>query len=89
MTKQFRGESDGGCSIIPAAIHFVPPSPERARGAGLIGSPPVGAAEDEHLDQLVEDHPIRNPGAVALERMGVQRGWQQDAELVPDGVDDG
>ena len=35
----------------------------------LVGDPPVGAAEDQDLHQLLEDHPIGDAGAVAAERM--------------------
>ncbi len=51
--------------------------------------PPLGAAEDEDLDELGEDDPIRDAGPVAAARMAVGRRRQERLDLVPDRVDDG
>jgi hypothetical protein len=59
------------------------------RRAGAVGDALVGAAEPQHLQQLVEHDPIRDPAAVTAQRMGgielVSIG-QQRGELVPQRV---
>ena len=42
-----------------------------------------------HLDELVDDHPIGNPGPVAAARLRLRMRREQDADLVPHGFDDG
>ena len=48
-----------------------------------------GHPEDENLDELVEDVPIRQPGPVAAQPVLVDHGRDQGGELVPEGFDDG
>lgn len=43
----------------------------------------IGAAEDQHLDQLVKHEPIENARAVAAKRMRGRMIGQQGGELVP------
>ena len=45
----------------------------------------VRGAEHQDLYELVEDHPVSHPAAVAAQRLGVDNGWDQCLELVPDG----
>lgn len=45
--------------MTPASIHA-----SRRRRTGRVSDAPVGAAEDQHLDELVEDDPVGNPLAV-------------------------
>ena len=73
----------------PGIEPLVPAPPQGRRRAGVVGDPPVRTAEDEHLDELVEDDAISHARAVAAERMGVGRGREQGGKLVPDGFDDG
>ena len=42
-----------------------------------------------HLDQLVEDQPVRDARPVAAQRMWRVVRWQQRFELVPERLDDG
>ncbi len=61
--------------MAPESIHnpelypLVPPATQGALRALLVGDPVVGAAEDEHLHQLLEDDPLGDTRAVASERM--------------------
>src|ERR687898_3412794 len=50
----------GTCDLLVA-----PPAQQRALRAGLLGDTVVGAAEDEGLNQLLEDDPLGNARAVA------------------------
>lgn len=45
------------------------PAAQRGRRAGLVSDAVIGAAEDQHLDQLVEDDPVRDARAMAAERV--------------------
>ena len=73
----------------PGRDPLVAPAPQGARRAGGVGDAGGGAAEDQHLPQLVEDDAIGNARAMAAERMGCLAGGQQGGDLVPDGLDDG
>jgi hypothetical protein len=57
--------------------------------AGVIGDPAVAAAEHQHLDELVEHDPVRNPGPVAAERVLDLTGREQGGDLDPQGFHDG
>jgi len=46
--------------------------------------PPVGAAEDQHLHELIENYPVSDPRSVATERMIYASFGQKDGELFPD-----
>ena len=46
--------------------------------------PPVGAAEDQHLHELIENYPVRDPRSVATERMIYVSFGQKGSELFPD-----
>jgi hypothetical protein len=67
---------------------LVAPTPERGSRILLVGYPPVGAAEHQHLDQLLEDHPIWYPTTVTAKRMVCLSLWQQGGELFPNRFDD-
>ena len=56
--------------------------------AGVIGDAVIGTAEDQHLHQFVEHHPVWNVHTVAAERLGHPASWQQRGELLPDRLDD-
>ncbi len=65
--------------------------PAGAQGGGRacrVGDLGIGGAEDEDLDELVEDDPVRDAWAVAPKWVGVGHGWDQRGELAPEGVDD-
>lgn len=53
----------------------------------LIGNSPVGATEDQHLHQLLEDHFVGDARPVATERMVHFSLGQQGAKLLPNGLD--
>ena len=36
----------------------------------MVGDPPVAAAEHQDLDELVEDEPVGDAGAMTAERVG-------------------
>jgi hypothetical protein len=42
---------------------------QSARGTRSVGDTLVGAAKDEYLHELLEDHPVGHPVAMAAERM--------------------
>jgi hypothetical protein len=42
----------------------------------VIGDAAVAAAEHQHLDELVEDDPVGDAGAVAAQRVMDLAGWQ-------------
>jgi hypothetical protein len=68
---------------------FIAAVADRARRAGRVGDRLVGAAEPQHLDELVEHDPVADASPVAAQRMrGVDHwaGWDQRGELVPQGV---
>jgi len=67
---------------------FVAPVADRGGRTGGIGDRLVGAAEPQHLDELVEHDPVADASPVAAQRMrGVDHwaGWDQCGELVPQG----
>src|SRR5215207_10914001 len=80
---------------LPEPLHqtildpLVAPTTQRALRARLVGDPPVGASEHQNLNQLPEDHPVGDAGAVTAERM-VRRPslGQEGFKLLPDGLDD-
>jgi hypothetical protein len=62
-----------------------------AQGGGRtagVSDAPVGAAEYGHLEELVEDEAVGDPGAVAAQRVVPRPGRQEGGELVPDGLDE-
>ncbi len=61
---------------------------QRGGRASLIGDPAVGAAEDQYLHQLLEDHPVGDWWPMAAERMVDFSLGQQGAELLSDGIED-
>lgn len=56
---------------LPHRVHYpevdplVAPAAQGGVRARLVGDPPVGAAENQHLQELLEDHPVGYAGAVA------------------------
>jgi hypothetical protein len=46
--------------------------------------PPVGTVEDQHLHELIENYPVRDPRSVATERMIYVSFGQKDDELFLD-----
>jgi len=73
----------------PGGDPFVTAAAQGGRRAGGVGDPPIAAAEDQHLDELVEHDPVRDAGAVAAEWMSVLAGRQQRRDLDPQGFQDG
>jgi hypothetical protein len=65
-----------------------PTAQEGARRAQAVGDPPVGAAEREDLNQLLEDRPVRDARSVAAQRVIDVSFGQQGAELSPNGLDE-
>src|SRR5215203_4137288 len=61
---------------------------QRGGRAPFVGDPLVGAAEDQHLHQLLEDHPVGDARAVAPERMARLPLRYQGRKLLPDGLDE-
>jgi hypothetical protein len=49
----------------------------------VVGDPAIAAAEDQELNELVEDDPVGDAGAVAAERVGDLARGQQGGELDP------
>jgi hypothetical protein len=47
---------------------------------------PVPGAEDQDVDQQLEDHPVTDPGPVTAQRVPVVALGQQGGELFPDGL---
>jgi hypothetical protein len=68
---------------------LVAAGPQGCRRAGGVGDRVVGAAEPQHLNQLVEHDPVADPAAVTAPRMGGDEhlpGREQRGELVPQRV---
>ena len=61
---------------------------QRGGRAGRVGDPLVGAAEHQHLHQLLEDHPVGDAGAVATQRVAHVPFGEQGGKLLPDGLDE-
>ena len=59
------------------------------RWAGGVGDAVVGTAEDQHLDQFVQDDAVGDPETIPAEGMGHLVRRQQRVELFPDRLDDG
>jgi hypothetical protein len=53
----------------------------------VVSDPAVAAAEDQNLDELVEDDPIGDAAAVTAERMDGLPGRQKGGELGPQGFE--
>jgi hypothetical protein len=73
----------------PEGDPLVAAAPQRGGGAGVIGDAAVAAAEHQHLDELVEDDPVGDAGAVAAQRVVDLAGGQQRSDLDPQGFQDG
>ena len=73
----------------PGGDPLVPATPQCGRRAGGVGNAPIGTAEDQHLDEFVEDDAIRNATAMTTERMEHGADGEEGGKLVPDGLDDG
>jgi hypothetical protein len=54
----------------------------------VVSDAAVATAEHQHLDELVEQHPVGDAPAVAAERVGVGAAGQKGGELVPEGFED-
>jgi hypothetical protein len=48
---------------------------------------PVPGAEDQDVDQQLEDHPVTDPGPVTAQRVPVAALRQQGGDLFPYGFD--
>jgi hypothetical protein len=70
----------------PGADPLVPAAAQGGRRAGGVGDVAIPAAEHQHLDELVEDHPVSDAGPVAAERVTDLTGGQQRGDLDPEGV---
>jgi hypothetical protein len=73
----------------PARYPLLASIPKRGGRTRLIGDPAVGAAENQDLNQLIEDYLIGDSQAVTAQRVGVHFSFgQQGCELFPNGSDD-
>jgi hypothetical protein len=77
---QLLGQAQGDPLVTAAA--------QGGRRAGVVGAPAVAAPEHQDLDELVEDHAVRDAGAVAAERVAVVADGQQRGDLDPEGFQD-
>lgn len=57
--------------------------------AGRVADFLIGSAQDEDLDEFIEDDPVADPWLVAAQRVGAWRLGDQCLELAPEGLDDG
>jgi hypothetical protein len=90
-------ETDG--SVVSLAHHIfqsfhhygfdplVAPAAQRSSRARPVDDSPIGAAEDQHLHQLLEDYLVGYAGLVAAEQMIYFSFGQQVAELLENGLD--
>jgi hypothetical protein len=67
---------------------LVAAAPQGGGRAGGVFDAAVAAAEDQDLDELVEDDAVGDAGSVAAQGVGVVVWGQQGGELVPQGLDD-
>jgi hypothetical protein len=67
---------------------LIPAAADGGRRTALIGDPRVGTAEDEDLDQLVEDDPIGDARSVTDQGMPRPPIGKKRRELLPDGLDE-
>ena len=65
---------------------LVAPAPYRGGRTLLIGYAPLGAAEDQDLNELLKDHPVGDARPVAAEGMVQFPVGQQAGELLPEGL---
>jgi hypothetical protein len=77
------GKAEGDPLVAAAA--------QRGRRAGLVGDAAVAAAEDQDLNELVEDDPVGDAAAVAAERVVDLAGGSRAANWTHRGsrMDDG
>ena len=68
----------------PGSDPFVPAGAYRGGRARVVGDLDVRGAEHQSIHELVEDDPVGDPRPVATQRVGVDNGWDQCLELVPD-----
>jgi hypothetical protein len=79
---------------LPESLHqpeldpLIASTAQGALRARIVGDPFVGAAEDQDLNQFLEDHPIWDAGLVATERMVRLSFRQKSAKLLEDGLDE-
>jgi len=71
----------GGDPLVAAAA-------QGGRRAAGVGDAAVAAAEDQHLDELVEDNAVGDARAVAAKRVVNLAGGQQRGDLDPQGFQD-
>jgi hypothetical protein len=72
----------------PEGDPLVTAAAQGSRRAGLVGDAAVAAAEHQDLDELVEDDPVGDAGAVAAQRVVNLAGGQQRGDLDPQGFQD-
>lgn len=72
----------------PGSDPLVAAPADRGRRTARVGDLVVGRPQHQHLDELVENHPIADAGPMAALGVGVDTLGQQNLELVPEGVDD-
>jgi hypothetical protein len=73
---------------MPRADPLVPAAAQSGGRAGGVGDPLVSGAEDQRLDELVEDHRIVDSGPVTAERMLIDVCRQQREESLAQRVKD-
>jgi hypothetical protein len=66
---------------------FVAAAPEGRGRAGGVFDAAVATAEDQDLDEFVEDQAVGDGPSGAAERVGVGALWQEGGELGPEGFD--
>src|SRR4030095_10022840 len=70
----------------PGADPFIAAPAQGGGRAGAVSDPAVAAAEDQDLDELVEDDPVRDAGPVAAQRMVNLTSGGESGGQAPDGV---
>jgi hypothetical protein len=75
----------------PGADPFVAAAPQGGRRAGVVGDAAIATAQDQDLDELVEDDPVGDAAAVTTQRVLDLTDREQRRHLDPQGprTDDG
>lgn len=73
----------------PGGDPFIPAASVSAGRAGGVADLFVGGAQDQDLDELVENHPVADAWTVTTLGVGDVPFRDQRLELVPEGLDDG
>jgi hypothetical protein len=67
---------------------LVPAAAQGGGRAGGVGDPLVAGAEDQRLDELVEDHDVVDAGSVTAQRVLIDTRGQEGEELLAQRVKD-